>query len=50
MVDCVGVSSDDTGDGFVYGDGGLTSVMGVASETAASDDSRVSLGRSCVVS
>lgn len=48
---CVGVSSDDGGDGSVTGDDGLTSETGVASDSEISSvDARVSLGRSCVVS
>lgn len=43
-LDCVGVSSEDGGDGSVYGDDGLTSVMGV-SIADSSDDWGVPLGR-----
>ena len=51
IVDCVGVSSDDGGDGSVAGEEGLTSVTGVASEREDSpEDARVSLGRNWVVS
>ena len=71
IVDCVGVSSDDGGEGSVAGEDGLTSEGGVARDTAdsttgedgltsemgvmrdkedSSDVTRVSLGRSCVVS
>lgn len=51
IVDCVGVSSDDGGDGTVAGEEGLTSVTGVASEREdSSEEARVSLGRSWVVS
>ena len=47
----MGVSSDEGGEGSVTGDDGLTSVIGFASEIDdSSEDARVSLGRSWVVS